>query len=127
MMSISKIFGVCSIVFGVIINILIFLSTYIDYFSHPGFVSRIGFLVCYSILVLAGIFLLLKNKLSLSLYLVFSLTIIIDRLIVYIIFYEHLPLNEYLAPFLTVLFVLFYLLYFYLKKTYPKLTIDDFD
>ena len=128
MMRLNKIFGLGSILIGSIIDAyIIFSAFFIDYFSHPGFVSRIGLFVCFSILIVAGIFLMLKKKLSISLYLLFSLCIIFDRIIVYLIFDEFLPLEEYLAPFLSVILVLFFFLHFHLKKTYPKLTTNDFE
>ena len=122
-----KIFGLCSILFGGI-NYIYFIiwALFIDYFAHPGPISKIGLLVCYTILIIAGILLFLKRRLSILLYFIFCLFLIFDRIFAYMLYIDYFPylLEEYLAPFLVEIPILIFLLYFHLK-TLPKLKTDD--
>jgi len=129
MMKVNKIFGVFSILIGGVIDIwILFAAFFIDLFSHPGSMYRIGLFVCYILLIVAGILLLLKRKTSIFLYLLFSLCLILDRYIFYINFWDDITLiSEIFTPILTLIPVLIFLLYFHLKKAHLILKAYDFE
>ena len=118
MMTYNKILGVTTILIAGIIDIwILFAAFFIDLFSHPGSMYRIGLFVCYILLIVAGILLLMKRKTSIFLYLLFSLFLILDRYIFYMNFWDDITLiSEIFTPILTIIPGLIVLSCFYWKK-----------
>ena len=112
----NNIFGVCSIILGVIMDIwIIFEELFIWYFSHPGFITRVGSLISYMLLIIAGILLILKNRLTVLFYLLFSVCLILDRFLICIKYWDYVIGGEIITAILAEIAVL---LFFYLKKHY---------
>jgi len=110
----NKIFGICSILLGVIMDIwIIFEELFIYYFSHPGFITRIGSLISYMLLIIAGILLIKKSKLNALFYLLFSVCLILDRFFFCIKYWDYVIVGEIITAILAEIAVF---LFFYQKK-----------
>ena len=81
-----RIFGISSIVIGGIMDIRIFMNFFIDYFSGPSAICRFfGLFICYTLLIAAGVLILLNKSQSTLLYKLFFIGIILDSLRLYFI------------------------------------------